>query len=408
MPPNWIDEVISELEHVETPRSWLWWSLACAVSAAMANKYFLLMLKGAVLVKPNIYVILLGESGLGKEFPISLAINLVDKADITRLFAGRNSIQGIVADLATFVNRENKEPIEDSRGLIANGELSTAIIQDPDALTLLTDLYDHKIKWANNLKGGKEKLRDPYITCLFGSSPAHFYDSIPQVNIEGGYIGRNFIVFEEKRYKDTDLFGSEDEDPKLEFFPFSKHAPFLEEISKRGGRIIPDGVAKEYFNIWRRHWRIESKPDKTGFVNRVPVHVLKVAMILCASQKDSNLIINRGHIEEAIEKVTHLVYASDRTTKARGVDPLSVQTRMVLDALLTAKDNQLTRKQLLNKGLGNYDMSVLDRIVENLKEIGWVDCTRVNGKGGWDILIELKGQPLEEYRKFISDRKVRK
>ena len=52
---------------------------------------------------------------------------------------------------------------------------------------------------------GAEKLKNPYITALFGSSPAHFYDSIPQANIEGGYIGRNLIVYEEKRSQNVDL-----------------------------------------------------------------------------------------------------------------------------------------------------------------------------------------------------------
>ena len=142
----------------------------------------------------------MGKSGLGKEFPVNLSKELVTRANVTRVIAGRSSIQAIIQELGTARTQKGQPPITDSRGFIVNGELSTAVIQDPDSLTVLTDLYDNKSSWTNLLKGdGPKELKQPYITALFGSSPAHFYDSIPQVNIEGGYIGRNLLVFEEKR-----------------------------------------------------------------------------------------------------------------------------------------------------------------------------------------------------------------
>lgn len=402
---NWLDDVLDEVEHVETPRSWLWWSLCCSISAACGNNYELSMLKGALMVKPNLYTILLGESGLGKEFPINLARELVERAGVTRVIAGRSSIQAIVKELATTRTRPDKELILDSRGFVVNGELSTAIIADPDALTILTDLYDNKSSWTNLLKGdGAEKLKNPYITALFGSSPAHFYDSIPQVNIEGGFIGRNFIVFEEKRYKDTDLLGH-DEEPSLAGFPYDKYVSHLQYISSKSGRIIPDADSIELYNLWRRKWRENQQADKTGFTNRVPVHAIKVAMCLCVADKDSKLVINQGHMEEGIERVLTLVYSNTRATEGRGIDPFAAQTKMVLDYLLAAPENVLRRKTLLTKGYGSFDAVLLDRILDGLLEIGWISRERfVAGKAS-DWIITLAGKPLEQYRKFVEDRK---
>lgn len=408
---NWVDDVMEDCSHVETPRSWLYWSLLAAISAACGNNYHLSTLKGALVIKPNIYVILLGESGLGKEFPVSLAMELVSRADVTRVIAGRSSIQAIVLALSQAVTRELKGPIDDSRGFIVNGELSTAIIQDPDSLTILTDLYDRKSKWSNLLKGaGTEKLKHPYITALFGSSPAHFYDTIPQVNIEGGYIGRNLIVYEEKRYKDTDLFSDADMniDEVLPDFPFEKFIDHLVKISEKAGRLIPDPGAKDLFNEWRRRWRRESTPDKTGFNNRVPVHVLKTAMLLNLANYSSNLIITTGEMSDSIELVTSLTYANKRTTEGKGEDPLAKQTKMIVDFLLTAESNELTRKQLLTKGYGSFDTTVLDKIVSDLMEIGWVDRDRVGVGRNADWLIKLKGEPLAQYQKFLTDRAKKK
>jgi len=161
MNQNWIEDLIKEHQDVETPISWLYWSLVCCISSVAANAYTLRTLKGNLLYYPNIYVMLLGESGLGKGFPVNLAKRLVQAAEVTRVIAGRSSIQAIVKELATTKSERGKPLITDSRGFIVNGELSTAIIADPDSLTILTDLYDRNYNplWTNMLKGdGQEKL----------------------------------------------------------------------------------------------------------------------------------------------------------------------------------------------------------------------------------------------------------
>lgn len=398
---------MSEVEHVETPRPWIWWSLCCSISAAMGNNYHLRVLKGAVEFRANIYVILLGESGLGKEFPIRLALDLVERADVTRVISGRSSIQAIVKEVSQArTRRDGKPPFTDSRAFIVNGEMSTAIIQDPNSLTILTDLYDRKANWTNLLKGdGPEKLKEPYFTCLFGSSPAHFYESVPQVNMEGGYIGRNFIIQEEKRYKDTDLFQGDD---STDNFPFAKFISHLELINKGGGRIVPDTEAKEIFNTWRRSWRSKNLVDKTGFGNRVPAHILKVAMILCLADYEQSLVISSRHIEAAIEAVVPLTYTSKKAAEGKGTDPLAAQTKMVLDALVSAKDNVLMRRQLLSIGYGNYDTVSLEKILDNLGEIGWIRRERFLAGKATDWIIHLEGEPLAAYKKFIKDRLERK
>lgn len=407
---NWVDSILSETSHVETPRSWIWWSLISAISAVAGNNYFLRTLKGDLTYKCNLYVMLLGESGLGKGFPINLAKLLVSKSDSTRVIAGRSSIQAIVKELATTKSRANKPPMTDSRGFIVNGELSSAIIADVDALSILTDLYDghYNPEWTNLLKGtGAEKLKEPYITALFGSSPAHFYDSIPQANIEGGYIGRNLIVYEEKRFQNVDLLDADDSDLTDRFFDYiiPTYVKHLEEISNHKGRLIPNKEAKGLFNTWRHKWRREQVYDKTGFVNRVPDHVLKVSMCICLAKYNNAGVINEFDVQEAIDRVTSLIYASKRTTEGRGLDPMAGQMKLVLDFLIAAVANELTRKILLGKGYGNYDASSLDRVVDTLMEMGWVERERIVAGKNSDWLIKLSGEPLENYKRFIASQK---
>ncbi len=357
---------------------------------------------------------LLGESGLGKGFPVNLAKRLVQEANSTRVIAGRSSIQAIIKELATTKSEQGKALITDSRGFIVNGELSTAIIADPDSLTILTDLYDRNYnpQWNNLLKGdGVEKLKEPYITCLFGSSPAHFYDSIPQANIEGGYIGRNLVIYEEKRSKDLDLLDSEDEsidEDRFTNYIVPKYVPHLENVGKQRVKMVPDEAARNTFNAWRREWRNNQSiyNDKTGFVNRVPDHVLKVAMLLSLARYDFSGCIKRPDIEEAIKQITSLIYASRKAAEGGGIDPLAQQTKRVVDFLLGAYDQRLTRTELLVRGYGYYDASTLDRIIETLMEMKWVLRTKKQHGKDVDYLIQLSGDPLQRYLEFKQNQQL--
>lgn len=352
---------------------------------------------------------LLGDSGLGKGFPINRAKLLVTKAEVTRVIAGRSSIQAIVQELSRTKTKEGKAPITDSRGFIVNGELSTAIIQDPDSLTILTDLYDghYNPEWTNLLKGdGAEKLKNPYITALFGSSPAHFYDSIPQANIEGGYIGRNLIIYEEKRSQNVDLLDDENdkEGDKFDDFIIPKYVPHLNNIHSKSGQLKPSDEARALFNEWRRKWRASQTYDKTGFLNRVPDHVLKVGMCLALAEFDFSGTIELHHLETAIERVTSLVYASKRTTDGRGIDPLAAVTKAVLDILIAAPNNQLARKGLLWRLYGTANSFTLDQVLENLVEMGWIRKEKVGIGKELDWLVHLAGEPKESYMKYVKSR----
>lgn len=406
-----IDEVLPE---VETPHDWLYWSIMCSVSAAAANNYYLLSFKGNVTYYPNIYVILLGESGLGKAFGITLARKLIRESKITRLIEGRSSIQAIVKDLSTATSIEGRPPLLDSRGFIVNGELSTAIITDPDSLTILTDLYDRNdhAEWINSLKGdGKEKLKEPYITCLFGSSPAHFFDKIPKANIEGGYISRNLIVFEEQRSKEIDPLDSEEDlqvkEDKFVSYLAPKYVPYLQQIAKRAKtRLIPNENARQIYNKWRREWRAHQGAynDNTGFVNRVPDQVLKVSMCLCLARYDNTGIILEQDIEEAIAKVSGLVYAAKKTGEAAGLDPQAQVIKKIIDILIRAPDNQMFRQELLVQGFGNYDPVLLDKCIDTLLEMKWIKREKLIAGPSTDWIIFLAGEPLESYQRFKEQR----
>jgi len=261
------------------------------------------------------------------------------------------------------------------------------------------------------LKGdGHEKLKDPYITCLFGSSPAHFYDSIPQCNIEGGYIGRNLVIYEEKRAQDMDLLDSDNGDGTDKFMSciVPKYVPHLVNIASNKVVLKIEESGRILFNSWRRDWRKNQARfnDKTGFINRIPDHAIKIAMCLCLARYNNNGVIIESDITEAIKQTLTLTYANEKAASGgQGLDPLAAATRRVMDYLLTASENQLTRKDLLVRGFGDYDSQSLDKIIDTLMEMKWVKRERIGFGKETDYIYHLAGLPLNNLLDFRNQRR---
>jgi hypothetical protein len=410
---SWITDILADHYDVETPESWIYWSLLFTISSVAANAYTLKTLSGKVIYYPNVYIILLGDSGKGKGYPVNLAKRFLLEADVTRVIAGRSSIQAIIKEASTTRSTPGKAIITDSRAAVINGELSSAIIGDPQALEILTDLFDrnyHDKPWVNLLKGdGAERLKEPYFTCLFGSSPAHFYNSIPQHNIQGGYIGRNLVIYEEKRARDLELLNPEGDNTDNNWFidkAIPQYVPHLVNIASNKMRLIPEEGARKLYNTWRTKWRIDETKynDKTGFISRVPDHVLKTAMCLCLSRYENHGIIIESDINEAIQKITGLIYASVKVAEGNGIDPLALATRRVMDILIAAEGNQILRRDLLQRGFGDFDPSSLDRIIDALQEMTWVKRERIGVGKNIDYLYKLSGEPKENLDKFRRKR----
>jgi hypothetical protein len=127
-------------------------------------------------------------------------------------------------------------------------------------------------------------------------------------------------------------------------------------------------------------------------------------MCLCLARYGCNGCIIEDDIKEAITSVTRLVYASRKASEGQGLDPLAQQTKRVVDYLIGADNNQLTRTELLTRGYGNYDSMTLDRILETLMEMKWVKRTRIGVGKNMDYMIHLSGEPLHSLLRFREEK----
>lgn len=377
---NWINELIDASEAAETPSSWIYWAGISTISAVISPNVCINR-GGVYLLSPNVFVILIGESGLGKGFPINVSKKLVRLVDSTRVISGTNTIASILQVLANTKSDEKSgvPKFKDSRGYIISGEFATLLQEDKRALPTITELYDTHFTedWASSTKhSGVDHLKNVNITLFGGSTPEHFTNVVPESDIKGGFMGRILTVYAEERSKVNPL----DDTSAENNFPYDKLTEHLRLIAMVRGRFHYENLeTREYWKDWYGTIRSKKVHDPTGAVNRLPDNVLKVAMCISLA-KAPELILRKEDIQESIEKCMALTIDSKRLTGSKGKSALSEGTKLVLSILFKRESHTIMKSELLQLHYGEFDTYELDRIIQTL-ETAEVIISRPVGKG---------------------------
>ena len=395
---TWIEDLKNATKEVETPRSWIYWAGLCSVAAVVRNKVW--VDKQYYKLYPNLYVIFLGPSGLTKGFPVNLAKELVNGVGTTKVITGRSSIEGIIKKLAiTTTLPGSKGPITHNCGFINAGEFSSSLVRNPDALTILTDLYDghyHK-EWETTLKTSElPSLKNVNITLLGGINETHFNDLITEKEISGGFLARSIIIQERRKSRRNALLRNIDSP-----FKVSSFIEYLRELDKLNGQFHLTPEAIDEFEGWYNEFEPEKMEDKTGTANRVHDTILKVAMNVALSKRPE-LIIGKDDIIEAMNLCLGAALVSKKLTIGTGVSADSAQIRIVMQELLAAPNNKMSRGQLLRKHYGDFSAPQLDNIIDTFEQSKAIEKYRENN----DQWFELRKEVVDLFRGILEKKVV--
>lgn len=405
MAHNWLNEILEATAELEPPKKFFYWSALSAISAVVKRNVYLRKRKGkatAYILYPNTYTFLVGDSAtVRKGVPIKMAKKLVKLVDNTRIISGRSSIQGIIKELATAYTTESGKIRDTSSCFICASEFRASLVSDPQALSILTDLFDGDFtdEWKTLLKGtGVEELKDVYITMLGGSNPSYLKQSITGADIEGGIIGRSFLVYANVRANIeplTDDTTEVDTDEEEEMLDYKKFAAWLSEIATLKGRFKIHPDAKDIYDKWYREFSKQKVYDKTGTMGRIHDQILKVAMLLSLAKRQT-LIIEGEDVSEAIAECMELAGNVNRAMMPVGKSDFADKTATFLQELLNTEGYEVARHRILQKHWGELDAFDLDRIVETLIQNRGIEVRR-DGKSVWYKLTE---QSINMYTKF--------
>lgn len=359
------------------------------------------------------------ESGLKKGPAVSMARQLVESINNTKIISGRSSIQGILKEMGMAKTEPGGRIPGGSTAFICSSELTSSIVDDPVAIKILTDLYDRNYNvgtWKSLLKMESFSLKNPTITMLTATNEAMSDDFFNKIAIKGGYFARTFIVYERERNKINSLIVPPEHIPD-----YKKSAEYIKELSKLRGSFIPLGSRKEdeYHSVrisGSPHYYTEAgavyeewyqefiqtmdssdSKDETGTLNRFGDSVLKVAILLSLIEKPE-LSISPTAMKTAIDECKKLVGGTRRVTFGKsGISASADLKTRILTCIALRDPPQITRDTLMRKFWMDFvGPTEMDELLSGLEQ-SKVIKTQPIGNTIMIIMTELEAKRLKEH-----------
>ena len=398
---TWLEMLMSQTQDLESPKRYFYFA-GLGVLSAVVKRNVWLDRGGAYKLYPNVYIMLIGPSGIKKGLPIKVAEKLVTDLNVTKVIAGRSSIQAIIENLGHQTMNKDGTVTKDATAFIVSGEFSQSILEDPQALTILTDLYDSQYKdvHTNLLKSGKSILRNVYLSMLGASNETHLHAVIGQRDIMGGFIARTLMVSENKRNRKNSLVYR-----TANTIDYEGLSEYLRTISVLKGEFQYYPGADKFYEEWYNEYEPDNE-DITGTANRFPDTVLKVAMLVSMS-RGVDMMLTIDDIQESISMCsTCMTNAQVVTNNSPGATttPIAKQTAIVFETLLKTDTFQMLRIVLLRKLWRHMDAFELTRVMDTLKEANLVREEDV----GKDMYYVLQDHVIAEYRKNTEPQRALK
>lgn len=261
----------------------------------------------------------LEESGEEQGFSVSETGDMFDHASLT-IFS---------PELTVFLGYNNQQLISD-----------------------LTDWYDCRDEWEYRTKNsGVNTIKGVYVNLIGATTPDLVRSALPQDSVGGGLTSRIIFI-------------SEFEKSKVVPFPFlsqedlNMHEDLAHDLEAiytlRGGFKITD----EFKKVWYKWYTnaeenppFKDNPKFEGYVNRRANHILKLCMILSASEGD-DMVIKSSTILRAIDTLEEVEKKMPTVFYGHGTSDNSDLTGRVLQTVAAMGDKGVHVNQLMRTYIG--------------------------------------------------------
>lgn len=276
---------------------------------------------------PNMYMLLCGPPGSGKDLVINtiralLAAMMEEMEQQQGVNVGPESIstKGLIdaladdnAKLSFTINNGGKHTTVHYHSLyIANGELGAFMPEyNTQMISIINDLYNCKPTFTDRVRGrglsSELKIENPHLSMLIGTQPAVFARIVPEEAFQMGFTAR-LMICNVREVVRKPFFGGESVDISL----FDRIASDLRVISALAGEYKPDKIFKEKVDEF--HLTNPGAINHSRFVDyneRRSLHLGKIA-ICCAAAQSNELVLREEHFDQALEYLK--LYEKDATT----------------------------------------------------------------------------------------------
>lgn len=333
---------------------------------------------------PNIYVLLLADSAVHRKGnPVRFCEKLTTKIANTKVISGRTSIQAILDELSRGeTHPKTGKMVKGGSALFSAPELSAGIVNDPEAVKILTDIYDFKDDYSSRLRGtGTFHIKNLCFTMMAASNESLLLDLYDDKARTGGLLGRTFLVKPNEFRAANSLFDFPDTSASMQ-----KIVSSLADISKVAGEMQISLPGQKAYDAWYKPFRESQKntKDKTGILGRIHSSVLKLAMGLCIDHT-LGLTIQQEHIEEAISECMGLLPNYTQFVMSGGKSPIATVATSVLNQLYEAPKHMLTRSKIMQTNWNEFDLETFDKFVTTMETANMLEAVMSDDGMGYKL-----------------------
>jgi len=374
---TFVEHFLKHTENYESPTSFWRWAAYTTIAAALRDRCYRKM--GDSYLYPNFYTLLVADSGQHRKGePVKLCERLLTKSKATKVISGRASIQGILDELGRGeTDKATGELITGGSAIFSAPELSAGIVNDPESIKILTDVYEFKDEYTSRLRGsGVFKIKSVCLSMIAASNEALLIDVYDDKAKHGGLLARTFLVKANEFRPGNSLLQIKDTTQAESLEGLVDH---LTQIARLRGEFKFDKKAEDAYDEWYHPFRksYEHKPDRSGISARIHTSILKLAMVICIDYTLA-LEVKECHIIEAIDQCMLLLPNYQSLIMSTGKSTVSEVAAVLIEDIWRAKGKCLTKREFLGRHFHMFDLEVTDKCVATLEQAGLI-TSYVNG-----------------------------
>jgi hypothetical protein len=388
---RWMTETTKDSD---LPDEFYFWLGLLAVGAAAGND---VMLRETTPVKGNIFVCLLGTTGLGKSRAVGQLTRLVREAlpyDETddeptgTLFDNPGSGEALYEMFSKPLLDPATGKVTDYapiRGCMKVDEFATIARRAASSISTLKQaliaIYDGWTDSYRTRSSGYMMVKDPFGMCVTTSQIKTIHDVLTSTDLDNGFLNRFFFVFGRTKKMDHISHRSPD---------VGRLVDSLRELrtwSRMAGSTRMLEWNSESEPIWKAFFYDKIEPlkrrndDDSAAMARIDLHLKKLALLFSINEKQSTL--TKENVERAISLFDYLQFSYAQlvtgvslTTVERDTD----KVRSIIQRYHEKNDKWPTANDM--RRFLRMDNVTLAKTLEAMVKIGEVEIDAVKGARG--------------------------
>lgn len=214
--PDFLTEYLHYTANTEVPAVFNRWAAIAGVGALLGRQFFIP--HSHKIIYPNIYAMLIGDSGTRKSTAIKLMKKFMIGVGYTNIAASKTTKEKFLLDLSGETDDPNtryksSEEFLDQHLFGSGSETRECFIMadefndffgngNIEFISLLGNLWDYEGVFTNRIKNGKSvTLCNPTISILGGNTPTGFSLAFPTEALGQGFFSRILLIYGEPNGK---------------------------------------------------------------------------------------------------------------------------------------------------------------------------------------------------------------